>query len=277
MSRFPLIDPPAAKGEYVLVQVRPGEVFALANVHLTSDPYGPYAVRDGRPLARVLRLERRTRLPEIKATLGSFAPVLRRGVPTLMTGDFNTPSHLDWTAAVDAVRPDVRYPVAWPVTRALAGAGFQDAYRATHPDPVAAPGITWTFGYPFPRRAADEVIDRIDLIGASAGVEVLDSGIAGPPGTPDVTVPIDPYPSDHRAVVAHVRLAPSVPSPFASVLHRRVVRGEPIGVRYAAPRGEGSDRLAIVRAGKPAARAIMLLPPQEASFFGSVSFGSGGA
>ena len=276
VSRFPLIDPPAAKGEYVLVQVRPGEVFALANVHLTSDPYGPYAVRDGRSLARVLALERRTRLPEINATLAAVAPVLRRGVPTLMTGDFYTPSHLDWTAAVDAVRPDVRYPVAWPVTTALASAGFQDAYRATHPDPVAAPGITWTFGYPFPRRAADEVIDRIDLIEASAGVEVLDSGIAGPPGTPDVTVPIDPYPSDHRAVVAHVRLAPSVPSPFASVLHRRVVRGEPIGVRYAAPRGEGSDQLAIVRAGNPAAGAIMTLPPQEASFFGSVSFGSGG-
>ncbi len=276
VSRFPLIDPPAANGEYVLAQVRPGEVFALANVHLTSDPYGPYAVREGRSLARVLALERRTRLPEIRATLAALEPLRRRAVPTLMTGDFNTPSHLDWTAAVAAVRPEVRYPVAWPVTRALASAGFQDAYRVAHPDPVAAPGITWTFGYPFPRRAADEVIDRIDLIEASAGVQVLDSGIAGPPGTPDVTVPIDPYPSDHRAVVASVRLTPAVPSPFASVLQRRVVRGEPIGVRYAAPRGEGSDQLAIVRAGEPADRAIMTLPPQEASFFGSVSFGSGG-
>jgi hypothetical protein len=38
VSRLPLIDLPAAKGEYVLVQVRPGAVFALANVHLTSDP-----------------------------------------------------------------------------------------------------------------------------------------------------------------------------------------------------------------------------------------------
>jgi endonuclease/exonuclease/phosphatase (EEP) superfamily protein YafD len=160
VSRLPLIDLPAAKGEYVLVQVRPGAVFALANVHLTSDPYGPYAVRDGKSLRQVLRLERRTRLPEIRATLARVAPLLRRGIPTLMTGDFNSPSHLDWTAAVDAVRPDVRYPVPWPVTEALASEGFQDAYRVTHPDPVAAPGITWTFGYPFPRRAADEVIDR---------------------------------------------------------------------------------------------------------------------
>jgi len=42
------------------------------------------------------------------------------------------------------------------------------------------------------------------------GGDVVDfgSGIAGPPGTPDVTIPIDPYPSDHRAVVSTVRLTP---------------------------------------------------------------------
>ena len=191
-----------------------------------------------------------------------------------MTGDFNTPSHLDWTAAVDAVRDDVRYPVPWPVTEALAAAGYQDTYRAVHPDPVASPGITWTYGYPFPRLNANEVVDRIDLVQASAGIQVLDSGIAGPPGTPDVTIPIDPYPSDHRAVVSTVRLTPVAPRPFASVLHRRVTRGDDIGVRYAAPRGEGRDHLAIVApAGR---REIMTLPPQEASFFGHVTFGSGG-
>ena len=261
VSRHPLIDPPEARGEYVLVQLRPGEVFALANVHLTSDPYGPYAVRDGRSLARVLNLERSTRLPEIRATLRA----LPDGIPTLMTGDFNTPSHLDWTAAVDAVRDDVRYPVPWPVTEALAAAGFQDTYRAVHPDPVASPGITWTYGYPFPRLNADEVVDRIDLVQASAGIQVLDSGIAGPPGTPDVTIPIDPYPSDHRAVVSTVRLTPVAPRPFASVLHRRVTRGDDIGVRYAAPRGEGRDHLAIARGRQgdhdaPAAGGELLRP-----------------
>ena len=121
-------------------------MFALANEHLTSDPYGPYLVRDGRPLARVMANERATRLPEIRAALRALAPARRRAIPTLMTGDFNTPSHLDWTPAVDAVRADVRYPVAWPVTLALQRAGFRDTYRAVHPDPVATPGITWTFG-----------------------------------------------------------------------------------------------------------------------------------
>jgi endonuclease/exonuclease/phosphatase family metal-dependent hydrolase len=276
VSRYPLIDPPVARGEYVLAQVSPGRVFALANVHLTSDPYGPYLVRDGRSLTRVLANERATRLPEIRHALRVLRPALRRGIPTFITGDFNTPSHLDWTAAADAVRADIHYPVAWPVTEAVQRAGFVDTYRAVHPDPVATPGITWTFGYPFPRIAANEVVDRIDLIQASAGVEVLDSGIVGPPGTRDVTVPIDPYPSDHRAVVSTVRLTPAAPGPFASVLHRRVERGDAIGVRYSAPRGEGVDTLRIVRhRGRPAA-SLMTLPPQEASFYGSLTFGSGG-
>src|SRR3954468_8004847 len=79
VSRLPLIDPPEAQGEYVLAQVRPGQVVALANVHLTSDPYGPYAVRSGRSLAPVLALERETRLPEIRATLAAVRPVQARG------------------------------------------------------------------------------------------------------------------------------------------------------------------------------------------------------
>ena len=276
VSRYPLIDPPEARGEYVLAQIRPGQVFALANVHLTSDPYGPYLVRDGKTLAQVLANERSARVPEIRAAIRAVGPALRRGIPTLMTGDFNTPSHLDWTAAADAARADIRYPVAWPVTRALAGAGFQDAYRTAHPDPVANPGITWTFGYPFPRLRANEVVDRIDLIQASSGIQVLDAGIAGPPGTPDVTFPVDPYPSDHRGVVAGVRLVPAAPPSFASVLDRRVERGDPIPVRYGAPRGGGREHLAIVRAGGRPGAALMTLPPQEATFNGAVTFGSGG-
>src|ERR1700750_2362424 len=130
VSRFPLIDPPEGHGEYVLAQVRPGQVFALANEHLTSDPYGPYLVRSGQSLARVLANERATRVPEINAAIRAIQPALRRGVPTFMTGDFNTPSALDWPPAADAVRADVHYPVPWPVTRAVVRAGFTDTYRA---------------------------------------------------------------------------------------------------------------------------------------------------
>ena len=47
ISRYPLIDPPGADGLYVYNEVAPGRVVAIANVHLTSDPYGPYFPREG--------------------------------------------------------------------------------------------------------------------------------------------------------------------------------------------------------------------------------------
>src|SRR5688572_4600539 len=47
ISRLPLIDPPGADGAYAFVELTPGHVAAIGNVHLPSDPYGPYWVRDG--------------------------------------------------------------------------------------------------------------------------------------------------------------------------------------------------------------------------------------
>src|SRR4029079_2876724 len=58
ISRFPIVDPPGANGRYVWVEVVPGRFVAIGNVHLPSDPYGPYAIRDGATLPAVLDLER---------------------------------------------------------------------------------------------------------------------------------------------------------------------------------------------------------------------------
>src|SRR6185369_5437097 len=54
ISRFPIVDPPGADAVYVWVEVLPGRFVAIGNVHLPSDPYGPYAVRDGATLDDVL-------------------------------------------------------------------------------------------------------------------------------------------------------------------------------------------------------------------------------
>ena len=59
-----------------------------------------------------------------------------------LTGDFNSPSYLDWTPKVARARADVPYAVRWPASLALAQAGFRDSYRDAHPDPVADPGFT---------------------------------------------------------------------------------------------------------------------------------------
>jgi hypothetical protein len=173
------------------------------------------------------------------------------------------------------VRSDVPYPVEWPVTKALADAGFIDTYRAVHPDPVARIGMTWTPGYPVPRLREGEVVDRIDLVLAAGAVEVLDSQIVGEQDGPDVDIAVHPYPSDHRGVVSTVSVDPAVP-PYFVAADRRVVRiGDPVVIRYAAPTGEESDRIVIVPAGGDASvDALMSLPPMEAEFYGAVTFGS---
>lgn len=90
----------------------------------------------------------------------------------------------------------------WPTSRALAAAGFVDAFRAAHADPVAAPGMTWT-----PMTSdldPKDHHDRIDFVyvrgGRVAAAEVVGEDARFP-------VWVSPFPSDHRGVVATVTLA----------------------------------------------------------------------
>jgi exonuclease III len=90
-----------------------------------------------------------------------------------------------------------------PTTRRLTDAGFIDALRAMHPDPVAKPAFTWTPRYD--ETAADDHPDRIDFVLArGAGLRVTDAAIVGEDG-PRSDIVVMPWPSDHRAVVAEAR------------------------------------------------------------------------
>jgi hypothetical protein len=253
VSRFPIVDPPGADGIYVWVEILPGRFVAIGNVHLPSDPYGPYEIRDGATLPEVLDLEESVRLPQIQEQLAALPPLAAAGFPTFLTGDFNSPSHLDWTAAVSAVRPEVPYPVDWPVSHALADAGFRDSYREVHPDPLAVPGFTWTPGGP--EGVPDEVHDRIDWVLASGPAEALASTVVGESGGPDVGIGFDPWPTDHRGVLTTFRVAPTVPDPFVAPAERRVFVGDSLDVRYRATAATGQS-VAIVPADRGPAAAI---------------------
>lgn len=273
ISRYPLID--ISDDNYIYVEVAPGQVIAVANVHLTSDPYGPDAVAQGKPLSDVLTIETETRLPEIDAVLTSLSPLVKNKIPVLLAGDFNTPSHLDWTEETVGARPQMKYAVAWPVTKAVEKAGFADTFRAVYPDPVANPGITWSYGHPYPFLNPNDALDRIDLIFAANADEILDSKIIGDAGTPNVDFGITSYPSDHRAVVSTVRVTPASLPPFVWVDQRVLTQGERLVARYHTPVGESVDRLVVVPAGgSPVKDALMTLPPYEAIQSGSVTFGT---
>ena len=75
-------------------------------------------MRDGGSAAELDELERRTRLPGDPGAARVLPELAADGIPVFLPGDFNSPSHLDWTPAVAAVRDEVPFAFDWPVSRA---------------------------------------------------------------------------------------------------------------------------------------------------------------
>jgi endonuclease/exonuclease/phosphatase family metal-dependent hydrolase len=206
ISRFPITGA-SANDLGVSIDVG-GRTVWIFNIHLDDEPYQPYQAvgieygpapftTDPRELAGWAE---RTRGPALDLL---FADMEEAGgaAAVFVTGDFNEPSALDWTA--EAVAAGAQ-PVAveWPATRRLSEAGFTDAYRAAHPDPVAKPAFTWTPMWSTEVDPEDKH-DRIDFVFVR-GARVVDAAIVGEPG-PRSDIVSDPWPADHRAVVAEVR------------------------------------------------------------------------
>jgi len=265
VSRFPVIDPPGANGKYALVEVAPGRVVAMANVHLPSDPYGPDWVKQGREVSEVLALEREARLPYMQPYLEVLPSLVSRGIPVFISGDFNAPSHLDWTADMVGSRPFVNYPVAWPVSAAVAKAGFRDSWREVHPDPRAYPGLTW-----FARRPAiqawnpadDDPQDRIDLLWFAGPARVSHSEIVGEQGASDVSISVMPWPSDHRAVVSSFQVTPAPMPTLVAAEHRVTPRGRAVHILCNDPSG-GAGELLIARNTPEGGVALVTSVPLE--------------
>jgi endonuclease/exonuclease/phosphatase family metal-dependent hydrolase len=248
VSRFPLLEPPDAADAYVLAELEPGKAIAVSSIHLPSDPYGPYAIRDGASEREVLAIERRARVPALTRRLAAVRGVLDSGMPVFLVGDFNSPSQLDWTDAADARREEIRYPVEWPVGALAAEAGFRDSYRETYPDPVVRPGFTWTPGGP--EAVKNEVHDRIDWVLVAGPADTVVSEILGESAYPDTDVATDPFPSDHRGVVSTFSVEPAATPVLVSPGERGVTVGDDVRVAYSAPGNDG-EHIAIVSVGAP--------------------------
>ncbi|MEU9333410.1 HAD-IA family hydrolase [Streptomyces sp. NPDC048290] len=184
----------------VRIAVAPGHEVDLWTAHLHSTPYGPYeAAFDGLDTDTLIAHED-VRLGQLRRALEQIDEAATDGVPVVLVGDFNCPSHLD--------RPDV----AWPVTRAAEAAGLRDSYREAHPDPPAAPGHTWSPVHTWHEDGSGrpEPQDRIDYVLHRGGLRTLDSRtyVTGAPGPwPDVRA--NAWPSDHAAVVTTFALTDS--------------------------------------------------------------------
>jgi endonuclease/exonuclease/phosphatase family metal-dependent hydrolase len=248
-----LIDPPGAGGRYILAELDPGLVVAVANVHLPSDPYGEDWIRDGHTVDEVSALEGRVRLPSIQPFLEVLPQLAQDGIPVFLAGDFNSPSHEDWGPEAISRWPFRRYPVGWPVAEAIHAAGFRDSYRQRHSDPLDHPGFTWWADRPeipdYNPGPPDSWQSRIDFIWYAGPAEVTQSTLVGESGASGVSIAVTPWPSDHRAVLSDF-VAEAAPMPFLVAANRRLFRsGELVSVVYCNRTPSGALIIAPVNAG----------------------------
>jgi hypothetical protein len=155
--------------------------------------------------AAVVSAANSARGAQVTTYLSDMSAVLGSNTPVFFTGDFNEPSHLDWTAAAASATPrNFDLEVEYPASKRIVDAGMTDSFRAARPDEVNDPGYTWTPGYPFPALASNEVHDRIDIIyHRGVGVTATEAFTIGPlDGDVSTDLAIVGYNADHRAVVA---------------------------------------------------------------------------
>ncbi|MDP6207142.1 MAG: endonuclease/exonuclease/phosphatase family protein, partial [Roseibacillus sp.] len=207
LSRYPVLRSFTASrsvGARLRISDSPRREVNFWACHFTAYPYGPYDARDASggdaaKVAAALASERNSgRVAQVNSFLSAASSQLAAAdtVPILLLGDFNCPSHLDWTPATAATGLHFGLAVDWPVTRATAGAGMLDAYRVRYPDPVAMPGTTWTPIDP------SDVQDRIDMVQfKGAPLSVVDCQVF-------TTIEQGRWPSDHAGVLAEFSVAP---------------------------------------------------------------------
>lgn len=227
VSRYPLVTPADPAGPEVLVAVEPGRVLAVVNVHLPSAPYGPNRAAAGASADELVAAER-GRMAALEPAVAATERLEELGLPVLVIGDFNTPSHRDWTEETAGLRDHV-IPVEWPVTLAAEQAGLVDVYRAAHPDPVADEGLTWPAARPkagsYNPALSGRPADRIDMTFASPDITVRSVEIVGEPGADVTDIVVEPWPSDHRAVVSELAVPLGDPGPYVSPVQRLVDAG----------------------------------------------------
>lgn len=197
LSRYPII---SKMDDGVLIELPGEKIIAVFSVHLSPYPYQPYDIRDGKITTpgQAVNSAAQIRMPEINPVLAVIDSLINAGVPVFLTGDFNEPSHLDWTEKAAENEMHFSMAVEWPVSKAVVETGMEDAYRVAHPDEVAKNGITWTTNH-----SANEVYDRIDFVyHAMPSNWKLDSVKRVGRLDNDGSVKISACKSDHYAVIA---------------------------------------------------------------------------
>lgn len=146
----------------------------------------------------------------------------KNGNLIFLGGDFNEPSHLDWTQETKHIADHNGVVIKWNVTSMLQDNGFIDAYRMANPNPVTHPGytfpayITWKEPAKVTWAPKSDERERIDFIfyAENPKIKLKSSSIVGPKSSiayckeiventcDNIISPSGLWPSDHKAVIA---------------------------------------------------------------------------
>lgn len=231
LSRFRIIDT-STDGRGAKLEIAPGHELWLFNAHLSHAPYGPYQLAGisyyGGPLRDPNRPEdiqaviadQSARAAEARQYVTSMSTAGALATDSVLVGDFNEPSHLDWTVRAKQIGLK-RAAVAWPSSAIFANAGLKDAYRTVFADETSRLGSTWSPHYGPNYRESHypagvyEPQDRIDLIYfRGERLQAVNAGMLGPVGDNEADISsgvgtgyslAGQFPSDHRAVFATLR------------------------------------------------------------------------
>ena len=211
------------KKEGLLIKLKGGKKIWIFNLHLPPAPYGPYEINQiggifgsnfydknsQQDIDAMIKnhLENRTNQVEFVRFKKAVIKAEKSGFPIFVTGDFNEPSHLDWTkAAVDA---DLHAAVVnWPTSVEMYNLGFKDSWRTFYTNEVKNHGNSWS---PHPNyqknrdkdnNIINEPFDRIDFIYYKNGVKVTDSALIGPKNDKLSRYKIEGFSSDHRSLLS---------------------------------------------------------------------------
>ncbi len=211
ISRYPLYFMDGDKEKYIYVEVSPEHFIAITNLHLPYNGYGPSLVKAHKSTAEIINDELQIGFVYIKPYIKALNQLTTENIPVFLTGDFNAPSTLDWSA--NTIKKHHRI-IPWPITQLLLTQGFIDSYRAINPDPNKNPGYTW----PAMRPKKDNLVDgfnpskdeakaRIDFIFCKGPVKTINSFTIGEPHS-NSSIVITPWPSDHRALISSFKVIP---------------------------------------------------------------------
>lgn len=208
-----------------------GQPVSFYSAHLDHQNYGCYLPRGynadwtkaSHPItneSKVLEVNRLSYRDEsIRLFLQYVQTDIQKGIPVVIGGDFNEPSHLDWQADTKNLLNHNGAIIHWDCSMMLYKAGFIDTFREKFPDPVQVPGITYPAGNKYAKLEeltwapeADER-ERIDFIYYHPGyskLSLVNSILVGPnetvannkitktPSCKYIYTPKGIWPSDHK-------------------------------------------------------------------------------